>query len=56
MIYLQRKNLLAAHWYDKHDVFVMSNIYNTGSVEIQHHGDKDLVQKPTLIDQYNTFM
>ena len=44
-IYLWSNNLLAVHWYDKRDVFVLSNMHSTGSVEIQQHADKNPILK-----------
>ena len=43
MVLLQSKNLLAVYCCDKCDVFVISNIHSTGSVEMQHPSDKDLI-------------
>ena len=54
--YLQSKKLLAMYWYDKCDVYVISNIHSAGFSDIQRHGDKDPMQKPTMIDQYSTFI
>ena len=54
--YLQSKNLLAAHWYGRRDVFVISNIHWIGSVKIQRHGHKDPIRKPTMTNEHNTFI
>ena len=55
MKYLKFGNLLAVRWVDRHDVFLISNIHSTGSVEIQRKGG-EVVHKPIMIDQYNHYM
>ena len=54
--YIQTDDLLAVHWFDKRDVFMLSTIHGTGSVEVQRRGDKESIQKPLMISKYNTYM
>ena len=44
------------HWYNKRDVFVLSTIHGTGSVEVRCRGDDTPFAKPTMIDEYNHYM
>ena len=46
---LNTGSLLAAHWYDKRDVFVLSIIHGTSSVEVRRRGDDTQFPKPTLM-------
>lgn len=55
-LYIQTDDLLAVHWFDKRDVFMLSTIHGTGSVEVQRRGDKETIQKPLMISKYNTHM
>ena len=47
--------LLALHWYDKRDMFVLSTIHGTGNVEVRCRGDDTPFRKPTMIDEYNLY-
>ena len=49
-------SLLAVHWYDKRDVFVLSTIHGTGSVEVCRQGEDTPFPKPPMIDEYNHCM
>ena len=49
-------SLVAVHWYDKRDVFVLSTIHGTGSVEVRRRGDDTPFPKPTMTDEYNHYM
>ena len=51
---LNTGSLLAVH--DKRDVFVLSTIHGTGSVEVRRRGDDTPFPKPTMIDEYNHYM
>ena len=44
------------NWYDKRDVFVLSTIHGTSSVEVRRRGDDTPFPKPTMIDEYNNYM
>ena len=46
--------LLALHWYDKRDMFVLSTIHGTGNVEVRCRDDTPF-RKPTMIDDYNLY-
>ena len=46
--------LLALHWYDKTDMFVLSTIHGTGNVEVRCRDDTPF-RKPTMIDDYNLY-
>ena len=47
--------LLALHWYDKRDMFVLSTIHGTVNVEVRCRGDDTPFRKPTMIDEYNLY-
>ena len=53
---LNNGSLVAVHWYGKRDVFVLSTIHGTGSVDVRRRGDDTPFLKPTMIDEYNHFM
>ena len=53
---LNNGSLLAVHWYDKRDVFVLSTIHGTGCVEVRRRGDDTPFPKPTMIDECNHYM
>ena len=44
------------NWYDKRDVFLLSTIHGTSSVEVRRRGDDTPFPKPTMIDEYNNYM
>ena len=53
---LSTGSLLAMHWYDKRDVFVLWTIHSTGNVEVSRRGDDTPFPKPTMTDEYNHSM
>ena len=55
-VYLKFNKILAVHWFDKRDVFALSNIHSTGDVQVLRKGSDEPVSKPIMIDQYNQFM
>ena len=55
-ILLKNRNMVAVHWFDKRDVFAMSNIHGTGNVEVIRRGDEQSFQNPVIINEYNKFM
>ena len=55
-VYISDDNLLAVHWFDKRDVFVLSSIQNTGNVEVCRRGSDEPFSKPLPIHEYNKFM
>ena len=53
-IFIRINNILAVHWKDKRDVFVMSSIHGNGEDMIQRY--KGEISKPTMIGAYNMKM
>ena len=53
---LKNGNMVAVHWFDKRDVFAMSNIHGTGNVEVIRRGHEQSFQNPVIINEYNKFM
>ena len=55
-VFVRKNNLLAVHWKDKRDVYVVSSIHGNEIEEVQRRGEKELTNKPRMINQYNCFM
>ena len=53
-LFLKWGDLLAVHWSDKKDVFVLSSFHGNGVQNVQRHSEE--VSKPDMICQYNTYM
>ena len=48
--------MLAVHWFNKRDVFVLSTIHNTGNVEVHHRGSDCSLLKPIAIYEHRKVM
>ena len=53
--FLEAGNIVAIHWKDKRDVYAMSAIHSS-EIELVERRNKDLVEKPRIICQYNNYM
>ena len=52
--FIQMKNIVAVHWKDKRDVFVMSSINGNQTEIIERY--KGEIEKPSIIQEYNPKM
>ena len=52
--YIRMRNIVAVHWKDKKDIFVLLSIHSNQEETIQRH--KGEISKPTMIQYYNMKM
>ena len=55
-VFISVNDLLAVHWKDKRDVFLVSTIHGNQIEEVLHRGEEAPITKPRMITQYNCFM
>ena len=49
-VFVVKDNLLAVHWKDKRDVFVVSSIHGNEIDEVQRRGEEEPTNKPRMIN------
>ena len=49
MKFLHAGNVLAVHWFDKCNVYVISTTHGTGKSEVQTRGNQELIDKPNIL-------
>ena len=48
-LFLSKDNLMAVHWKDKRDVYVVSTIHGNEIKDVQRHGEDVPIKKPKSI-------
>jgi len=54
-LFIREGNVIATHWKDKRDVYVISSIHGNECIELQKRNETT-ISKPKMILEYNTYM